>query len=119
MDINEIREYQTIAAYLLEKHFGLTLNDTNLHDDAVVRELVELNVPVFETINQLVEKYHLDRIDQNAWSPRSPLLTQSNFLAAVLEYRPDLSTGSGSLQTVPEKVQLVCIDEMRDKPTRH
>jgi cytoskeleton-binding toxin CbtA-like protein len=106
MDINEIREYQMIAAYLLEKHFGLMLNDTNLHDGAIVRELVELNVPVFEAINQLVEKYHLDRIDQNAWSPRSPLLTASNFLVAVLEI-------------VPEKVQLVCIDETCDRPTRH
>ncbi|WP_025121928.1 MULTISPECIES: TA system toxin CbtA family protein [unclassified Serratia (in: enterobacteria)] len=100
-----IREYQAIAAYLLEKHFGLTLNDTNLHDDAVVQELVELNVPVFEAINQLVDKYHLDRIDLNTWSPRSPLLTPSNFLVAVLEI-------------VPEKVQLVCIDERDDKLTR-
>ncbi|EOZ3193146.1 hypothetical protein J8Z86_04270 [Yersinia enterocolitica] len=101
MDTNEIREYQTIAAYLLNKHFGLTLNDTNLHDDAVVQELAELNVPVFEAINQLVEKYHLDRIDQNAWSSRSPLLTPSNFLVAVLEI-------------VPEKVQLVRLDETND-----
>lgn len=106
MDTNEIREYQTIAAYLLEKHFGLTLNDTNLHDDAVVRELVELNVPVFEAINQLVEKYHLDRIDQNAWSPWNPVLTPSNLLVAILEI-------------MPEKVQLVCIDETGDKPTWH
>lgn len=105
MDI-AIREYQTIAVYLLKKHFGLTLNDTNLHDDAVVQELVELNVPVFEAINQLVEKYHLDRIDQNAWSPRSPLLTPSNFLVAALEI-------------APEKVQIVCIDGAGDKPVQH
>lgn len=101
-----IREYQTIAAHLLDKHFGLTLNDTNLHDDAVVLELVELNVPVFEAINQLVEKYHLDRIDQNAWSPRSPLLTVSNFMIAVLEL-------------MPENVLLVCIDAMDEKLTQH
>ncbi|HEN3655336.1 TPA: toxin [Yersinia enterocolitica] len=106
MDTHEVREYQTIAAYLLEKHFGLTLNDTNLHDDTVVQELVELNVPVFEAINQLVEKYHLDRIDQNAWSPRSPLLTPSNFLVAVLEI-------------VPEKVQLICMDDAGDKIPQH
>ena len=37
MDTNEIREYQTIAAYLLKKHFGLMLNDTNLHEDALYR----------------------------------------------------------------------------------
>lgn len=101
-----IREYQTIAVYLLKKHFGLTLNDTNLHDDAVVQELVELNVPVFEAINQLVEKYHLDRIDQNAWSPRSPLLTPSNFLVAILEI-------------VPEQVHLVRIDEPDDRLAQH
>ncbi|RUT66533.1 hypothetical protein CKG00_09140 [Morganella morganii] len=101
-----IREYQAIAGYLLEKHFGLTLNDTNQHDDAVVQELVEINVPVFEAINQLVEKYHLDRIDQNHWSPRSPLLTASNFMVAVLE-------------TVPEKVQLVRLDETDDRPMPH
>ncbi|CAI2039927.1 Toxin YkfI [Serratia fonticola] len=106
MDTTAIREYQKIATYLLEKHFGLTLNDTNLHDDAVVQELVELNVPVFEAINQLVDKYHLDRIDQNAWSPRSPLLTPSNFMIAVLEL-------------VPEKVQLVRIDETDEKLMQH
>lgn len=80
---NAVREYQTIAAYLLKKHFGLTLNDTNLHDDAVVQERVELDMPVFEVINQLVEKYHLDRIDQNVWSPRSPLLTPSTADAVI------------------------------------
>lgn len=101
-----IREYQKIAAHLLGKYFGLTLNDTNLHDDAVVQELVELNVPVFEAINQLVEKYHLDRIDQNDWLPRSPLLTSSNFMVAVLEL-------------MPENVQLVRIDAMDEKLTQH
>lgn len=106
MDTTAIREYQKIAAFLLEKHFGLTLNDTNLHDDAVVQELVELNVPVFEAINQLVEKYHLDRIDQNEWSPRNPLLTASHFMVAVLE-------------AVPESVQLVRIDETGDRPNQH
>ncbi len=63
MDTNEIREYQTIAACLLKKHFGLTLNDTNLHDDAVVLALIKRGVPAFEAINQLVEKYHLDRTE--------------------------------------------------------
>ncbi|VXD06743.1 conserved hypothetical protein [Enterobacterales bacterium 8AC] len=106
MDTTAIREYQTIATYLLEKHFGLTLNDTNLHDDAVVQALVELNVPVFEAINQLVEKYHLDRIDQNEWSPRSPLLTASHFMVAVLEI-------------VPDNVQLVRIAETDDRPNQH
>ncbi|MBC3211030.1 TA system toxin CbtA family protein [Serratia fonticola] len=101
-----IREYQMIAAHLLDRHFGLTLNDTNLHDDAVVQELVELNVPVFEAINQLVEKYHLDRIDQNDWSPRSPLLTGSNAMFAVLEL-------------MPENVPLVCIDATDEKLTPH
>lgn len=106
MDTNEIREYQTIAAYLLKKHFGLTLNDTNLHDDAVVLALIELSIPAFEAINQLVEKYHLDRTDQNAWSSQSPLLNQSHFLVAVLDI-------------VPEKILLVCINETNDKPTQH
>ncbi|BFI44377.1 hypothetical protein YKD1_07960 [Yersinia pseudotuberculosis] len=106
MDTNEIREYQTIAACLLKKHFGLTLNDTNLHDDAVVLALIKRGVPAFEAINQLVEKYHLDRTDQNAWSPQSPLLNQSHFLVAVLDI-------------VPEKILLVCINETNDKLTQH
>ncbi|PVZ80635.1 toxin [Serratia sp. S1B] len=101
-----IREYQTIAAYLLEKHFGLTLNDTNLHDDVVVQELVEFNVPVFEAINQLVEKYHLDRIDQNTWSFQSPLLTESNFMVAVVA-------------VVPDSVQVIRADITDDRPTQY
>lgn len=106
MDITAIREYQKIAAFLLEKHFGLTLNDTNLHDDDVVMGLVGLNIPVYEAINHLVEKYQLDRIDQNAWSPQSPLLTASNVMIAVLEL-------------VPENVQLVRIDETDEKRMQH
>ncbi|WP_024910545.1 TA system toxin CbtA family protein [Chania multitudinisentens] len=88
MDI-AIREYQMVAAHLLNKHFGLMLNDTNLHDDAVVQELIELNVRVFEAINQLVDKYHLDRIDQNPWSPPSPLLTMINYMVAIFEVSPE------------------------------
>ncbi|MFS6933765.1 TA system toxin CbtA family protein [Klebsiella oxytoca] len=98
MDINKIRVYQKIAARLLEKHFGLTLNDTTFHDDDVVMGLVGLNIPVYEAINHLVEKYHLDRIDQSYWSPRSPLLTADHFVIAELEI-------------TPENGQIICTDD--------
>lgn len=89
MENTIVGEYQLIADYLLKKHFGLTLNDTDLHDNAVVQQLVESNIPVYEVINQLVEKYQLDRIDQNYWSSACPLLAMKDYLVAVVATIPD------------------------------
>ncbi|WP_414737252.1 TA system toxin CbtA family protein [Klebsiella oxytoca] len=50
------------------------MNDTTFHGDDVVTGLVGLNIPVYEAVNHLVGKYHLDRIDQNYWSPLSPFV---------------------------------------------
>ncbi|EKN3442190.1 TA system toxin CbtA family protein [Yersinia enterocolitica] len=84
-----IHEYQQIAEYLLVTHFGLTLNDTDLYDEAMISQLLECNIPVYEAINQLVDKYHLTRIDQNYWSTSAPLLTYENHIVAVFTTVPN------------------------------
>lgn len=83
MDGTAVHEYQQIAEYLLATHFGLTLNDTDLYDEAMISQLLECNIPIYEAINQLAEKYHLTRIDQNYWSTCAPLLIYEDYMVAV------------------------------------
>ncbi|MFS6933792.1 TA system toxin CbtA family protein [Klebsiella oxytoca] len=86
MDVIVIYEYQKIAAWLLEKHFGLILNDTSLSDDDVDMGMVGFNIPVYEAINYLVEMYHFDRIEPNCCSLQSPLLTADHSLLLYGNY---------------------------------
>ena len=48
---------------LLEEHYGLTLNDTPFSDETVIQEHIEAGIPLADTVNFLVEKYELVRID--------------------------------------------------------
>ncbi|WP_413715652.1 hypothetical protein IBZ12_01935 [Serratia ureilytica] len=70
----EQRDWQTLAGRLLAKHFGLTLNDTDLCEADCVMALQEAGVRPFEAINHLVDKYHLVRLDANPFTPSSPYL---------------------------------------------
>ncbi|OVZ84567.1 hypothetical protein CBW57_15725 [Yersinia intermedia] len=50
--------YQQLLAFLLEHHYGLSLDDTPYHDE----QAIEQGISVGDTINTLVEKYELVRI---------------------------------------------------------
>ena len=54
--------YQQLLAFLLEQHYGLSLNDTPYHDEQVIAQQIEQGISVGDTINTLVEKYELVRI---------------------------------------------------------
>ncbi|MBO1811492.1 hypothetical protein J4G53_24990 [Serratia ureilytica] len=70
----EQQDWQILAGRLLGKHFGLTLNDTNLCEADCVMALQEAGVRPFEAINRLVDKYHLVRLDANPFTSSSPYL---------------------------------------------
>jgi cytoskeleton-binding toxin CbtA-like protein len=70
----EQRDWQILADRLLANYFGLTLNDTDLCEADCVMALQEAGVRPFEAINNLVDKYHLVRLDAHPFTPSSPYL---------------------------------------------
>ncbi|HGE6737081.1 TPA: TA system toxin CbtA family protein [Serratia marcescens] len=81
----EQRDWQTLAGRLLAKHFGLTLNDTDLCEADCVMALQQAGVRPFEAINHLVDKYHLVRLGANLFTPSSPYLRHVEELTAIGE----------------------------------
>ncbi|UVO07160.1 toxin [Pectobacterium polonicum] len=76
--------WQQLLSYLLEKHYGLTLNDTPLCEENVIQEHIDAGVTLVNAVNFLVEKYELVRIDRNGfnWQEQSPFLTAVDVLRA-------------------------------------
>ena len=76
--------WQTLLTYLLNKHYGLTLDDTPFHDGNVINEHIEAGVPLVDTVNFLVEKYGLVRIDLKglSWQEQSPYISVVDILRA-------------------------------------
>lgn len=57
------KQYQRISSELLGRHFGLEINDLDLAEDGVIKELINQSVQPFEAINRLADKFDLERFD--------------------------------------------------------
>jgi len=70
--------------YLLEKHFGMDLNDTPFCSESVILQHIEAGVTLADAINFLVEKYELVRIDLrgNTYPESEIFLTAADILKA-------------------------------------
>ena len=77
--------WQITVSILLNRHFGLLLNDTEFCEDATVAELQNAGIRPFEAINELVDKYQLTRLGNNAYQSRLPYLNAGDEVIAVLE----------------------------------
>ncbi len=69
---------------LLEKHYGLTLNDTPFSDETVIKEHIDAGITLANAINFLVEKYELIRIDPKgfSWPEQTPYLANIDIIRA-------------------------------------
>lgn len=76
--------WQTLLIYLLEKHYGLSLNGTPFCDEVVIQEHIDAGITLVDAINFLVECYELVRIDRKGftWQEQSPFLTATDILRA-------------------------------------
>lgn len=76
--------YQRLLTFLLEHHYGLSLNDTPYHDEQVIAQQIEQEISVGDTINTLVEKYALVRIGRNGFSAlaQDPMLSKGDIVRA-------------------------------------
>lgn len=82
--LSPVQVWQQLLTYLLEQHYGLTLNDTPFHDDAAIEEHIEAGITLADAVNFLVEKYELVRIDRKgfSWQAQTPFLSATDILRA-------------------------------------
>lgn len=75
--LQPVQVWQTLLTYLLDKHYGLTLNDTPFHDGNIISEHIEAGVSLVDAVNFLVERFELVRIDQRGFTrqDQEPWLT--------------------------------------------
>ncbi|MGQ3660240.1 TA system toxin CbtA family protein [Citrobacter braakii] len=76
--------WQRLLGHLLDRHYGLTLNDTPFGNDGVIQEHIDAGISLADAVNFLVEKYELVRIDRRgfSWQEQSPYLRAVDILRA-------------------------------------
>lgn len=82
--LSPVQVWQQLLTYLLEHHYGLTLNDTPFHDDAVIEEHIDAGITLADAVNFLVERYQLVLIDRKGftWQEQTQFLTATDILRA-------------------------------------
>lgn len=81
--------WQRLLTYLLERHYGLSLNDTQFGDDRVIQQHIDAGISLADALNFLVEKSELVRIDRPGFS----IQHQSPFISAIDILRARRATG--------------------------
>ena len=79
-----VQVWQQLLTYLLEHHYGLTLNDTPFHEDSAIEEHIDAGITLADAVNFLVERYELVRIDRKGFNSQeqTPFLTATDILRA-------------------------------------
>jgi cytoskeleton-binding toxin CbtA-like protein len=82
--LSPVQVWQQLLTYLLEHHYGLTLNDTPFHDDSAIQEHIEAGITLADAVNFLVERYELIRTNRKGftWQEQTPFLTATDILRA-------------------------------------
>ncbi|HBR1512818.1 TPA: toxin [Klebsiella quasipneumoniae subsp. quasipneumoniae] len=82
--LSPVAVWQMLLTRLLEKHYGLTLNDTPFSDETTIREHIDAGVSLSDAVNFLVEKYGLVRIDRKgfSWQEQTPYISVVDILRA-------------------------------------
>ncbi|EMN9019203.1 toxin [Morganella morganii] len=76
--------WQTLLTYLLQQHYGLTLNDTEFSDERVIEACLCRGISLCEALNTFAEKYALVRTDRrnNGITEPSHFITATDILRA-------------------------------------
>ncbi|EMW2203083.1 toxin CbtA [Enterobacter hormaechei] len=109
--VSPVAVWLTLLTYLLDQHYGLTLNDTPFGNDGVIQEHIDAGISLCDAVNFIVEKYDLVRTDRRGFSAetQSPLISSIDILRARRAtglmkrsgYRAitDITTGQYSLES--------------------
>ncbi|MGC6030936.1 TA system toxin CbtA family protein [Enterobacter kobei] len=76
--------WQRLLSHLLDRHYGLTLNDTPFGNDGVIQDHINAGISLCDAVNFIVEKYDLVRTDRRGFSAasQSPLISSIDILRA-------------------------------------
>ncbi|HDS9724894.1 TPA: toxin CbtA [Enterobacter bugandensis] len=76
--------WQRLLSHLLDRHYGLMLNDTPFGNDVVIQEHIDAGISLCDAVNFIVEKYDLVRTDRRGFSAetQSPLISSIDILRA-------------------------------------
>jgi cytoskeleton-binding toxin CbtA-like protein len=66
LEEQSVDRFQKIAAILLQKHYGLGLNDTHLYDENIVSQCIQQGFRPYQVIAEHANEADLDRIDLDA-----------------------------------------------------
>ena len=82
--LSPVAVWQMLLTRLLEQHYGLTLNDTPFSEERVIQEHIDAGITLADTVNFLVEKYELVRIDRKgfSWQEQTPYISVVDILRA-------------------------------------
>ncbi|STA81171.1 MULTISPECIES: TA system toxin CbtA family protein [Enterobacteriaceae] len=82
--VSPIAVWQRLLTYLLERHYGLTLNDTPFGDDSAIQECIDAGDSLVDALNEMAEDCDLERTDNRGKSLlfSSSLLTPTDILSA-------------------------------------
>lgn len=86
---SQVDIWQQLLSHLLDRHYGLTLNDTPFGHDGVIQEHIDAGISLCDAVNVIVEKYDLVRIDRPGFS----IQHQSPFISAIDILRARKATG--------------------------
>lgn len=84
-----VQVWQLLLTHLLDKHYGLTLNDTPLGDDSVIQAHINAGISLCDAVNFIVERYELVRTDHSRFS----LTERSSLIGAIDILRARRATG--------------------------
>ncbi|HCR3451200.1 TPA: toxin CbtA [Citrobacter werkmanii] len=82
--LSPVEIWQQLLTYLLDTHYGLTLNDTPFGNEGVIQEHIDAGISLCDAVNFIVEKYDLVRTDRCGFSAEttSPLISSIDILRA-------------------------------------
>lgn len=83
-NVSPIDLWLRLLTYLLDRHYGLMLNDTLFGDDGTIQECNDAGDSLVDALNEMVEDNNLERVDNREKSLlfSSPLLTPADILSA-------------------------------------
>ena len=77
--MSPVEIWQQLLTYLVERHYGLSLHDTQFGNDCVIQQHIDAGISLADALNFLVEKSELVRIDRPGFS----IHHQSPFISAI------------------------------------
>jgi cytoskeleton-binding toxin CbtA-like protein len=87
--LSSVEIWRKLLSHLLDRHYGLTLNDTPFGNDGVIQKHIDAGISLCDAVNFIVEKYDLVRTDRPGFSVKE----QSPFISSIDILRARKATG--------------------------